>query len=84
MRTSGWRLVRYVSLSLIVMLSLSAHVIGQEDQGNIYGKVVDQSGGPVSGATATLTGQVAPRETTSDSGGRFSSWRWTRGATRSR
>lgn len=71
MRTSGRRLVRYVSLSLIVMLSLSAHVIGQENQGNIYGKVVDQSGAPVSGATATLTGEVAPQETTTDSAGRF-------------
>lgn len=70
MRTSVWRIAGCVSLSLL-LLSFSAHLFGQENTGNIYGKVVDEQGGAVAAATATLTGAVAPRTTTSDALGRF-------------
>ena len=71
MRTSGWRFAKCVSLSLIVMLPLSALVFGQESTGNIYGRVVDEQGSGIPGATATLTGETAPRSTTSDANGYF-------------
>jgi outer membrane receptor protein involved in Fe transport len=53
------------------MLPISALVYGQESTGNIYGRVVDEQGSSIPGATVTLTGETAPRSTTSDANGYF-------------
>lgn len=46
---------------LFLMISLVVPVLAQERAGNIYGKVVDQEGGPLPGVTVTLRGgQLAP------------------------
>ncbi|PYQ32996.1 MAG: hypothetical protein DMF55_12465, partial [Acidobacteria bacterium] len=58
----------------MAVLGLSALLSAQELKGrggNIYGKVTDESGGPLPGVTLTLTGIGAPRTTYSGNQGEF-------------
>lgn len=61
-------------VALVAMIILSAGLMAQtgEGSGNVYGKSVDEQGGGLPGATATLTGiTTAPMNTTTDQGGSF-------------
>jgi len=50
--------MRKISI-LFLMISLALPVLAQQDRaGNIYGKVVDQQGGPLPGVTVTLRGSL--------------------------
>ncbi|MBI2838691.1 MAG: carboxypeptidase regulatory-like domain-containing protein [Acidobacteria bacterium] len=59
-----WPIVRILGgparLSLLSVIALSAGtpVHAQQDSGHIYGRVFDQTGGALPGATVTLTGQL--------------------------
>jgi hypothetical protein len=60
--------------ALLVVLGFSALLSAQEikgGRGNIYGKVTDESGGPLPGVLLTLTGVSAPRTTSSGNQGEF-------------
>ena len=60
--------------AVVAVLGLSALLSAQEIKGrggNIYGKVTDESGGPLPGVTLTLTGIGAPRTTYSGNQGEF-------------
>ncbi|HEV8232871.1 MAG TPA: carboxypeptidase regulatory-like domain-containing protein [Thermoanaerobaculia bacterium] len=60
--------------ALLVVLGFSALLSAQEikgGRGNIYGKVIDESGGPLPGVLLTLTGVAAPRTTSSGNQGEF-------------
>src|SRR2546427_6131128 len=59
---------------VLVVLGLTAALSAQELKGrggSIYGKVTDESGGPLPGVTVTLTGIGAPRTATSGNNGDF-------------
>ena len=59
---------------VLVVLGLSAALSAQELKGrggSIYGRVTDESGGPLPGVTVTLTGIGAPRTATSGNNGEF-------------
>ena len=61
-------------VALVAMIILSAGLMAQsgEGSGNVYGRVVDESGGGLPGATANLTGSTtAPINTTTDERGNF-------------
>lgn len=61
----GWRLAAACALFLLIAATASA----QNQTGNIFGVVVDNSGDPIPGVTVTLTGIAAPQTfVTSDSG----------------
>ncbi len=59
---------------VLVVLGLTAALSAQEIKGrggNIYGRVTDESGGPLPGVTLTLSGIGAPRTTSSGTQGEF-------------
>ena len=59
---------------VLVVLGLTAALSAQELKGrggNIYGRVTDESGGPLPGVTLTLSGIGAPRTTSSGNNGEF-------------
>src|SRR5437879_10782329 len=59
---------------VLVVLGLTAALSAQEIKGrggNIYGKVTDESGGPLPGVTLTLSGIGAPRTAYSGTNGEF-------------
>ena len=59
---------------VLVVLGLTTALSAQEIKGrggNIYGKVTDESGGPLPGVTLTLTGVGAPRTAYSGNQGEF-------------
>src|SRR6266545_7380161 len=59
---------------VLVVLGLTTALSAQEIKGrggNIYGKVVDENGGPLPGVTLTLSGIGAPRTTSSGNLGEF-------------
>jgi hypothetical protein len=62
---------RGLVLSFAAVLLLSGLVVAQDNTGTIYARVVDESGGGIPGATATLTGDLAPHTTVSDQNGFF-------------
>jgi hypothetical protein len=55
----------------VALAGLGLFAVAQENTGNVYGKVVDEKGEAVPGGTATLTGALAPRDTTIDTQGNF-------------
>ena len=67
-----WRSVRArVLLWFVALAGLGLSLQAQESYGNVYGRVLDEQGGAVPGATATLTGPSAPKTTVSDGNGNF-------------
>jgi hypothetical protein len=56
--------------AIVLLIGMAAGLMAQENTGNIYGHVTEEKGG-IPGATATLTGDFAPRTTVSDSNGYF-------------
>jgi hypothetical protein len=55
----------------VALAGLGLSALAQEAFGNIYGRAVDEQGAGLPGATATLTGDRAPRTTTTDNNGNF-------------
>lgn len=63
---------RYGILALAVLLAaLAAPVTAQLQTGNLFGKVIDEQGAPLPGATVTLSGGGAPLVQTTDEKGEF-------------
>jgi hypothetical protein len=58
-------------LGALALLALALPILAQVQSGNLYGRVLDEKGGPVAGATLTLTGPGAPGSAASDSHGLF-------------
>jgi len=58
-------------LGALALLALALPILAQVQGGNLYGRVLDEKGGPVAGATLTLTGPGAPLSAASDSHGLF-------------
>ncbi|MEO8191519.1 MAG: TonB-dependent receptor [Acidobacteriota bacterium] len=60
-------------VALVLLIILSAGLMAQSGSGdgNVYGRVVDEQGSGLPGATATLSGSNAPQVTTSDNQGNF-------------
>jgi hypothetical protein len=65
------RYVRLIMTFTAGLLLLAVAAIGQENSGNVFGKVTDKSGAALPGATITLTGQAAPQSFTTDAQGQF-------------
>lgn len=65
------KVFRHVFAAWTAGLLCGAGLLAQENTGNIYGKVLDAEGRGIGGAPATLTGEIAPRETTTDEAGHF-------------
>jgi len=64
--------LRWISaLMLLGLLVTSGSLFAQITYGNVYGKVTDEQGAALPGATATLTGIGAPRVQVSDAEGQF-------------
>ncbi len=60
------------AIALLMMLLVAAPAFGQATTtGTIFGKVIDESGGALPGATATLSGVGAPQTRTTDARGEF-------------
>jgi hypothetical protein len=59
------------ALALCLLLAAATGVLAQISTGNIYGTVTDQSGAVLPGVTATLTGELGTRTTTSGPQGAF-------------
>jgi outer membrane receptor protein involved in Fe transport len=57
--------------AVVLLIGMAAGLIAQENSGNIYGRVTDEHGAGLPGATATLTGTLAPQTTVSDTNGYF-------------
>lgn len=55
----------------VALAGLGLHAMAQTNTGNVYGNVIDESGGAIPGGTATLTGPRAPMVTSVDSAGLF-------------
>ncbi len=55
----------------VALAGLGLHAAAQTNTGNVYGNVIDESGGVLPGGTATLTGDRAPVTTSVDSNGLF-------------
>ena len=58
-------------IALIAALALAPAALAQVARGNIYGKVSDEQGAVLPGATVTLTGAFGTRTTSSDVSGGF-------------
>jgi hypothetical protein len=58
-------------LAALAILLPAVAALGQASTGNIYGKVTDEQGGMLPGASVTLAGAGAPRTTFTDSKGEF-------------
>lgn len=61
----------FVLVAVVAMLALGVGLLAQENTGSIYGRAVDEQGAGIPGATATLTGALAPRTTVTDANGNF-------------
>jgi Carboxypeptidase regulatory-like domain len=60
------------AIALLAMMLVTLPLFGQATTtGNIYGKVVDESGGVLPGVTVTLSGVSAPQTTYTDTRGQF-------------
>ncbi|MGH9366476.1 MAG: TonB-dependent receptor [Thermoanaerobaculia bacterium] len=55
----------------VALAGLGLFALAQENTGNIFGRAIDENGGPLPGATVTLTGPHAPRNTVTDVNGNF-------------
>lgn len=55
----------------VALAGLGLNAFAQSNTGNVYGNVVDESGGVLPGGTATLTGERQPMTTTVDENGLF-------------
>jgi len=62
---------RAVALAVALVLGLLPAVFAQSARGNVYGKVADESGAVLPGATVTLSGGFGTRTTTTDKDGNF-------------
>jgi hypothetical protein len=58
-------------LAVLVFLSLATSSSAQVQSGNLYGRVLDEKGHPLAGATLTLSGPSAPLTSASDAQGQF-------------
>src|SRR6476646_68142 len=56
--------------AVVLLIGMAAGLMAQENTGNIYGHVTQEKTG-IPGATATLTGDFAPRTTATDENGYF-------------
>jgi hypothetical protein len=63
--------LRRVAVALIAALAVAPMAVAQVARGNIYGKVTDEQGAVLPGATVTLTGDFGTRTTTTDTSGGF-------------
>src|SRR5262245_53181144 len=55
----------------VALAGLGYSALAQQNSGTVFGRVVDEPGGAIPGATATLTGDLAPRSTVTDANGNF-------------
>ncbi len=55
----------------VALAGLGLYATAQVNTGNVYGNVIDESGGAIPGGTATLTGPAAPYTTSVDANGFF-------------
>ena len=55
----------------VALAGLGLYAEAQTNTGNVYGNVIDESGGILPGGTATLTGERQPMTTTVDANGLF-------------
>jgi len=55
----------------VALAGLGLHAAAQSNTGNVYGNVIDESGGVLPGGTATLTGPSQPSTTSVDANGFF-------------
>jgi hypothetical protein len=55
----------------VALAGLGFFALAQENTGNVYGRVLDDQGKGIPGATAMLTGSTAPVKTVSDTNGFF-------------
>ena len=60
-----------VLIWFVALAGLGLPLWAQSNTGNVYGNVVDESGGVLPGGTATLTGERQPMTTTVDANGLF-------------
>ena len=60
----------FLGLALLLVAPVPG-LLAQISTGNIYGHVMDDSGGVMPGADVTLTGDLGTRNTTTDSQGEF-------------
>src|SRR5262245_59504129 len=60
-----------ILVASIVAFVCTAPIAAQTGTGNIYGSAVDESGSPIPGGTATLSGLASPRTTSVDANGLF-------------
>ncbi|HYS53501.1 MAG TPA: TonB-dependent receptor [Thermoanaerobaculia bacterium] len=63
--------VRLIMTFTAGLLMLAVAASGQENSGNVFGKVVDKSGAALPGVTITLNGPGAPQTFVTDSQGQF-------------
>jgi len=62
---------RALALAVALSLGLLPAAFAQLTRGNVYGKVADESGAVLPGATVTLSGGFGTRSTVSDKEGQF-------------
>ncbi len=62
---------RIIGLALVLAIGLAPSAFAQVSTGNIYGKVTDESGAVLPGATVAMTGASGGRSTTAGAGGEF-------------
>ena len=55
----------------VALAGLGYSALAQQNSGTVFGRVVDEQAGAIPGATATLTGDIAPRTTVTDANGNF-------------
>ena len=55
----------------VALAGLGLYAEAQSNTGNVFGNVIDESGGILPGGTATLTGERQPMTTTVDANGLF-------------
>ncbi len=55
----------------VALAGLGLQAVAQQNTGNVYGNVIDQTGTPIPGGTATLTGPSQPTTTSVDGTGTF-------------
>ena len=59
------------TLGLVILLMASVGAFAQTATGNVYGKVVDQSGAVLPGASVTISGEAGSRTTVTGADGTF-------------
>ena len=55
----------------VALAGLGLYALAQGNTGNVYGKVADEKGAAIPGGTVSLTGALAPQQTTVDANGNF-------------